>query len=126
MPVAPGIRPSVTSGMPNRIFASSSAKRAWPISATSQPPPSAVPLSSATTGLPSVSSARKLAFSASISAKPGAASFASSVSTPFSAAPAKKVDFAEASSTPWMRVLVAHGLRGGGGEVALPLRATSC
>ena len=58
MPVAPGIRPSVTSGMPNWIFGSSSAKRACAASATSQPPPSAAPFSSATTGRPSVSSRR--------------------------------------------------------------------
>jgi hypothetical protein len=93
--------------VPNRIFGSSSANRAWPISATSQPPPSADPASSETTGLPSVSSLRKLAFIASMAANDAAASSSFSVSSVFSAAPAKKVDFADASSTPLIRSLSA-------------------
>ena len=49
--------------------------------------------------------ARKLAFIASTRAKPGAASASVSVITVFSAAPAKKVVLAEASSTPLIRSL---------------------
>ena len=64
--------------------------------------------SSATTGLPSVSMRAEAAFIASISAKPGGASRRPQRITPFRSAPAKKVVFAEASSTPLDPLLVAH------------------
>jgi hypothetical protein len=108
MPVAPGISPSETSGVPNWILRSRvsfSAKRACAASATSQPPPSAAPFSSATTGRPRVSIVRKLFFKASMRAKPSAASSGLSFSTLFNSAPAKNVGFADASITPLMRSL---------------------
>ena len=48
VPPAPGSRPSFTSGRPTRAVAA--AIRKWQASASSKPPPSAVPCSAATTG----------------------------------------------------------------------------
>ena len=58
VPPPPGIRPSVTSGKPKRADGTSAAIRRWQASASSKPPPSAVPFSAATNGLPPVSSLR--------------------------------------------------------------------
>ena len=50
-PLAPGSRPSCTSGRPRTVFLSSESTRPWHASATSNPPPSAAPCRAATTGL---------------------------------------------------------------------------
>ena len=100
MPLAPGIRPSVTSGRPSWIFGLSTAIRWWPINATSQPPPSALPLRQLTTGRPSVSSWRKLFFVCSMSWNTRLASPASRRIVAFRSAPAKKVLLAEARIRP--------------------------
>ncbi len=64
VPPPPGSRPSLTSGWPSLSPGSSRAMRAWQASAISKPPPRAWPFSAATTGLPCVSSARRIFFSA--------------------------------------------------------------
>src|SRR6185369_7300433 len=71
-------------------------------SAISQPPPSAVPSSAATTGMPRVSSARICFLADSIQRNTCGPSFGPNLSTSLSSAPAKKVFFAEARITPLM------------------------
>ena len=58
VPPPPGSRPTVTSGWPNSAFGLSAAMRRWQARAISSPPPSAVPGSAATKGLPQVSMVR--------------------------------------------------------------------
>ncbi len=67
-PPAPGSRPSVTSGTPIS-YDPSAAIRWWQASAISSPPPSAAPLIAATTGTPSVSSARSCRLTSSSMSK---------------------------------------------------------
>jgi hypothetical protein len=56
-----GQQPEGDLGQPKTALGSSIAMRWWQASAISSPPPSAVPFSAATTGLPSVSSAAQVA-----------------------------------------------------------------
>ena len=100
MPPAPGMSPSVTSGKPSWIFESSTQMRQCAASAISNPPPSAVSAITATTGLPSFSSRRKSALTASMPSNIFGASTAVSFTTSFNSAPAKKVFLAEARITP--------------------------
>src|SRR5579862_9066095 len=101
-PPAPGRRPSVTSGRPSWIDGSSSTMRQCALSAIYQPPPRAVPSSAATTGMPSVSSARICFLAAWIQRNTCGPSFGPYCRTSFSSAPAKKVFLADASITPLM------------------------
>ena len=55
VPPAPGNRPTLISGSPRRVCGFCDAMRWWQASASSKPPPTAVPLSAATDGLPQVS-----------------------------------------------------------------------
>ncbi len=105
MPPPPGIRPSVTSGIPNCVLGLFTAMRWWPTSATSQPPPSAVPFRQLTTGLPRVSMVRKFFLMRSISTKTRLASSGFMRITPLRSAPAKKVLLAEARMMPRMASL---------------------
>jgi hypothetical protein len=100
MPPAPGSSPSVTSGWPNTAFGSSTAIRRWQASAISSPPPSALPLSTATTGMPSVSSPRSDALTRSVFAPTASASSGRAWISSLRSPPAKKVDFAEVTITP--------------------------
>ncbi len=99
-PPAPGSRPSVTSGRPSGIFASSSAMRWCAHRQISQPPPSAAPLIAATTGLPSVSMARSCSFIGCATAHIASAPCSRAAISSLRSAPAKKVDFAERRITP--------------------------
>jgi hypothetical protein len=72
-----------------------------PTSATSQPPPSAVPLMQLTTGMPRVSSVRKFFLVCSISRNTAGASAAVRRMVAFRSAPAKNVLLAEARMMPW-------------------------
>ena len=81
-PPPPGSRPSVTSGKPNRLPGASSATRWWQASAISRPPPSAAPLSAATTGRPYFSSRRSRPLVASTFAKMSAAVTSASAELP--------------------------------------------
>ncbi len=58
VPPAPGKSPTLTSGRPSLVFGLSAATLWWQDSASSNAPPTAVPLSAATNGLPQVSSRR--------------------------------------------------------------------
>ena len=99
-PPPPGSRPRVTSGRPSSIFGSSTAIRWWHASVISRPPPSAVPLIAATTGLPQVSRRRSWALTASPIAKIWAASSGPALTIDFRSPPAKKVFFALVMTTP--------------------------
>jgi hypothetical protein len=99
-PPPPGSSPRVTSGRPSWTFGSSSTIRWWQASAISRPPPSAAPLIAATTGLPSVSIARRSAFIASTSANTVGASSGVAWIIAFRSPPAKNVFFALATTTP--------------------------
>ena len=101
-PPAPGSSPSVTSGSPNCAFAPATAIRRWQASAISRPPPRAVPLSAATTGRPSVSSARSWRFISSIVAKTSAASSGVARVISVRSPPAKNVFLALVTTTPRM------------------------
>ena len=121
MPVAPGIRPSVTSGVPNWIFAiverEARMRRERDLPAAAQR--GAVEQRDHRPA--ELSRRRKFAFIASISRKPCAASSAFSFSTSVSSAPAKNVVFADVSSTPLMRSLSASSAIDGCGQIGLPL-----
>jgi hypothetical protein len=74
--------------------------RAWQDSASSSPPPSALPLMAATTGLPSFSIRRRHAFIASSSWKNVAASSGRTAIRARRSPPAKNVLLAEVKMTP--------------------------
>jgi hypothetical protein len=76
------------------------AMRRWQASAISRPPPSAAPLSAATTGLPSVSSRRNCFFMRSQPSNIEAACSGVAWMSSFKSPPAKKVFFAEVMITP--------------------------
>ncbi|RAO61295.1 hypothetical protein PSN01_01728 [Micromonospora saelicesensis] len=99
-PPAPGSRPRVTSGSPSRLPGASSAIRWWQASAISRPPPSAEPLTAATTGRPSVSRRRRSRLMVpSRAARSGASARVARIISGRSP-PAKKVDFALVTMTP--------------------------
>ncbi len=90
----------MTSGRPNTAPGSSIATRWWQANASSNPPPSAVPLSAATTGTLRVSNRRRSALSASVRANTASASSGPAWMSSTRSPPAKKVDFAEVRMTP--------------------------
>ena len=100
VPPPPGSRPILTSGWPSLALGLAAAMRWWQARQISKPPPSAVPLMAATTGLPPVSWRRNsfcswLNWSISLAA--------SDVSAPSSisrSAPAKKSALPEARMMP--------------------------
>ena len=79
---------------------SSRTMRQCAVSAISQPPPSAVPPTAATTGLPSFSSARMCFLMLWIQANTCGPSSGPNLSTSFNSAPAKNVFLADARMTP--------------------------
>ena len=103
MPVAPGIKPSDTSGKPNLMWGWFNANRAWATNANSQPPPKAAPSNNATTGLPSVSMRRNARLSFSNDSNAATESSGFKCCTPLRSAPAKNVVFADEKMTPLMR-----------------------
>ena len=107
MPVAPGIRPSVTSGMPNWIFGSSSAKRCV---ADQRHLPAAAERRAVEAARRPAGRASRACGSSPSSPRSRAKHVrrvrsAAACITLFRSAPAKKVVLAEASSTPLMRSL---------------------
>ena len=100
MPPAPGSRPRLTSGRPSLTREPPTQIRWWQASAISSPPPSAEPLSAATTGMPRVSRRRSCPLIDWVRAKISSSSPGPAARSALRSPPAKKSFLALVSTTP--------------------------